>query len=313
MKQGIPTLYFLAGVTASGKSTLALEWALKNGAEILSCDSIALYRGMNIGSAKPSVEDQSKIKHYGLDLANIDQRYDVSKYINYAKGVISEVYERKGKILVVGGSGFYLRSFFSAVVDEVIISNEMKNSVEELYSLEGLKGLLFKLKQMNPQGLGELDQFNPVRVTKSLERCMATGSTIQDLKKEFDKKPIPYEEFKKKTCLLDRSDVEIEILIEARTKSMIANGLIEEVKGLIELGLLENYPASYSVGYRETLSYLRGEISKDSLSKAIQVSTRQLVAKQRKWFRKYYQADQIFNSNRGNQLNADDIKWNSDT
>lgn len=292
---------------------LALEWALKNGAEILSCDSIALYRGMNIGSAKPSVEDQSKVKHYGLDLANIDQRYDVSKYINYAKGVISEVYERKGKILVVGGSGFYLRSFFSAVVDEVIISNEIKNSVEELYSLEGLEGLLFKLKQMNPQGLGELDQFNPVRVTKSLERCMATGSTIQDLKKEFDKKPSPYEEFQKKTCLLDRSDEEIEILIEARTKSMIANGLIEEVKDLIELGLLENYPASYSVGYRETLSYLRGEISKETLSKTIQVSTRQLVAKQRKWFRKYYPADQIFNSNRGNPLNADDIKWNSDT
>ena len=313
VNQGSPTLYFLAGVTASGKSSIALEWAQENEAEILSCDSIALYRGMNIGSAKPSLEDQLKVKHYGLDLANVDQRYDVSKYINYANNVVREVYDRNGKILVVGGSGFYLRSFFSAVVDEVIISDEIKHSVEELYQLEGIEGLILKLKQMNPQGLGELDQFNPVRVIKSLERCMATGSTLEDLKKEFEKKPIPYAGFQKKTCLLDRSNQEIENSIETRTKSMLSNGLIEEVEGLIEHGLLKNYPASYSVGYRETLSYIRGEISREDLAQAIQLSTRQLVSKQRKWFRKYYQADQIITSTSGEQLHADILKWNSDT
>ena len=313
VNQGSPTLYFLAGVTASGKSSIALEWAQENEAEILSCDSIALYRGMNIGSAKPSIEDQSKVKHYGLDLANVDQRYDVSKYINYAKSVVGEVYARNGKILIVGGSGFYLRSFFSAVVDEVIISDEIKHSVEELYQLEGLGGLILKLKQMNPPGLGELDQFNPVRVIKSLERCMATGSTLEDLKNEFEQKPVPYAGFQKKTCLLDRSNQEIENLIEIRTKSMLANGLIEEVNGLIELGLLKNYPASYSVGYRETLSFLRGEITREDLPQAIQLSTRQLVSKQRKWFRKYYQADQIITSTSGEPLHADILKWNSDT
>ena len=313
VNQGIPTLYFVAGVTASGKSAIALEWAQDNEAEILSCDSIALYRGMNIGSAKPSLEDQLKVKHYGLDLANVDQRYDVSKYINYANNVVREVYDRNGKILIVGGSGFYLRSFFSAVVDEVIISDEIKHSVEELYQLEGLGGLILKLKLMNPQGLGELDQFNPVRVIKSLERCMATGSTLEDLKKEFEQKPIPYAEFQKKTCLLDRSKQEIENLIETRTKSMLSNGLIEEVEGLIEHGLLKNYPASSSVGYRETLSFLRGEITRGDLPQAIQLSTRQLVSKQRKWFRKYYQADQIITSTSGEPLHADILKWNSDT
>ena len=313
VNQGIPTLYFVAGVTASGKSAIALEWAQDNEAEILSCDSIALYRGMNIGSAKPSLEDQLKVKHYGLDLANVDQRYDVSKYINYANNVVREVYDRNGKILVVGGSGFYLRSFFSAVVDEVIISDEIKHSVEELYQLEGIEGLILKLKQMNPQGLGELDQFNPIRVIKSLERCMATGSTLEDLKKEFEKKPIPFAGFQKKTCLLDRGNQEIENSIETRTKSMLSNGLIEEVEGLIEHGLLKNYPASYSVGYRETLSYIRGEISRGDLPQAIQLSTRQLVSKQRKWFRKYYQADQIITSTSGEQLHADILKWNSDT
>ena len=308
-----PNLYFLAGVTASGKSAIALEWAEKNEAEILSCDSVALYRGMDIGSAKPNPEERARVKHHGLDLANVDQRYDVSQYNKYAETIIEEVYKRKGKVLVVGGSGFYLRSFFSAVVDEVIVSNEIKNAVEELYRMEGLDGLIKKLNNLNPSGLGKLDTFNPVRVIKALERCMATGSTLQDLKIEFDKKPRPYSSFKKHTCLLDRADHEIETLIEVRTKSMLESGLIEEVETLLDQGLLRNYPASSSVGYREVLSYLRGELSRDELCSAIELSTRQLVSKQRKWFRKYYQADQILIPAGGEPLNLEELSWHSDT
>ena len=281
---------------------MALEWAERNEAEILSCDSVALYRGMDIGSAKPNHEEQTRVKHHGLDLANVDQRYDVSQYNKYAEAIIEEVYQRKGKVLVVGGSGFYLRSFFSAVVDEVMVSNEIKNSVEELYQLEGLDGLIEKLNNLNP-----------VRVIKALERCMATGSTLLELKVEFEKKPTPYCNFQKKTCLVDRGDEDIENLIKFRTQSMLANGLIEEVEGLIDRGLLHNYPASSSVGYREILSYLRGELSRDELGPAIALSTRQLVSKQRKWFRKYYQADQILIPTGGEPLNLDDLIWHSDT
>jgi tRNA dimethylallyltransferase len=313
VKSGTPNLYFLAGVTASGKSAMALEWAERNEAEILSCDSVALYRGMDIGSAKPNHEEQTRVKHHGLDLANVDQRYDVSQYNKYAEAIIEEVYQRKGKVLVVGGSGFYLRSFFSAVVDEVMVSNEIKNSVEELYQLEGLDGLIEKLNNLNPSGLGKLDNLNPVRVIKALERCMATGSTLLELKVEFEKKPTPYCNFQKKTCLVDRGDEEIENLIKLRTQSMLANGLIEEVEGLIDRGLLHNYPASSSVGYREILSYLRGELSRDEIGPAIALSTRQLVSKQRKWFRKYYQADQILIPTGGEPLNLEDLIWHSDT
>tara|TARA_B110000444_G_C18499399_1_gene437179 strand:- start:33 stop:629 length:597 start_codon:yes stop_codon:yes gene_type:complete len=198
-------------------------------------------------------------------------------------------------------------------VDEVKVSNEIKNSVEELYQMEGLDGLIKKLKNLNPSGLGKLDNLNPVRVIKALERCMATGSTLLELKVEFEKKPTPYCNFQKKTCLVDRGDEDIENLIKLRTQSMLANGLIEEVEGLIDQGLLHNYPASSSVGYREILSYLRGELSRDELGPAIALSTRQLVSKQRKWFRKYYQADQILVPTGGEPLNLDDLIWHSDT
>ena len=313
MDKDCPTLYFIAGVTASGKSDLALDWAEKNSAEILSCDSIAVYQGMNIGSAKPSIHDQSRVKHYGLDLENVDKRYDISKYLNYAQGVITEAYKRNSRILVVGGSGFYLRSFFSAVIDEVVVSKDIRKSVEALYLDEGLIGLLAKLDDLNSGCLGDLDQANPVRVIKSLERCLATGLTISELRTEFEKKPVPYIEFKKRTCLLDRSDEDLEVLIKNRTETMLMNGLIEETEKLLPEGLQKNYPASSSVGYRETISYLRGKITKSELGSSIRVSTRQLVSKQRKWFRKYYTTERLLVPSLNRAPRAEDLDWNSET
>ena len=313
MNKTSSTLYFLAGVTSSGKTQLALEWAEANGADILSCDSIALYKGMNIGSAKPSAAEQARVRHHGLDLSEVSQRFDVSKYLNYAKNIITNAYLKGSKILVVGGSGFYLRSFFSAVVDEVSVSDEIKERVDLLYREDGLDGLLEKLKKLNPLGLGELDQANPVRAIKSLERCLSTGLTLQELQREFEKKPTPYSEFQKKTCLLDRDHKELLELIKSRTEWMLSNGLIEEVEELIKLGLMQNYPASSAVGYRETLAYLRGEIKRENLADAIQVSTRQLASKQRKWFRKYYDHDQLLIPVHGKGISLSELVWRSDT
>lgn len=313
MNKKSSTLYFLAGVTSSGKTQLAVEWAEANQAEILSCDSIALYQGMNIGSAKPSDAEQARVKHHGLNLSKVCHRFDVSKYLNYAKNIIADAYSKNKKILVVGGSGFYLRSFFNAVVDEVEVSDEIKNFVNQLYQEHGLARLIEKLKELNPRGLGELDKSNPIRIIKSLERCLASDLSIDELKKAFEKKPVPFSEFTKKTCLIDRENLELARFIRDRTEWMLSNGLIEEVRGLMEVGIIENYPASSAVGYRETLAYLRGEMKRDALSEAIQVSTRQLVAKQRKWFRKYYHHDQLLIPVSGANISISELVWRSDT
>ena len=147
------TLYFIAGVTASGKTEISLDWAEKNNAEIISCDSVALYKGMNIGTAKPSLNDQRRVRHYGLDIVTPDQVFDVSKYSDYARKVVSDISKKKSNILVVGGSGFYLRSFFSAVVDEVFISSEIKTFVSTLFQEQGLNGLI---EELNPALVGRL-------------------------------------------------------------------------------------------------------------------------------------------------------------
>ena len=111
MEEG-KTLHFLAGVTAVGKSELSMQWAENRGAEILSCDSIAIYRGMDLGSAKPSIEQRERVRHHGLDLAAVSEGYDVSRYEKYARKIVEEVGSRHSELLVVGGSGFYLQSFF---------------------------------------------------------------------------------------------------------------------------------------------------------------------------------------------------------
>jgi tRNA dimethylallyltransferase len=247
---------------------------------------------MDVGSAKPTLSERNSVRHYGLDLVSVSKRYDVSKYVNYAKDVVKRVYQNNGRLLIVGGSGFYLRSFFSQVVDQVIVSDEIRDFVDSLNEKKGLNGLLAELEKLNPDGLGSLDKSNPVRVIKSLERCLASGSTIQKLQKEFMEKPTPFCDFEKKTCLLDRSNTSLFGLIEKRTRRMLELGLVEETGKLIEQGILNNHPASNAVGYREAISYLNGEIRESELASAIDQSTRQLVAKQRKWFRKYYFADQ---------------------
>ena len=313
MNRTCSTLYFIAGVTSSGKTNLALDWAEQNRAEILSCDSVAIYKGMDVGSAKPTIAERERVLHHGLDLVNVGERYDVSQYLNYAKKVILDAYSRNSKILVVGGSGFYLRSFFASIVDGVSVSEEIKNLVERTYQKHGLEGLLKELKLLNPKGLGELDQANPIRLIKSLERCLASGLSIVELKEEFREKPIPYSDFQKKTCLVDRENSELEQLIKKRTKLMLANGLIDEVEGLIGQGLLENYPASNAIGYRQVLAYLRGVRNKEDLIQDINISTRQLVSKQRKWFRKYYNPDTSLTPKNDHKLCISDLNWTSDT
>jgi tRNA dimethylallyltransferase len=142
---------------------------------------------------------------------------------------------------------------------------------------------------------------------------LASGLSIVELKEEFSKKPIPYSDFQKKTCLVDRENSELEKLIQKRTKLMLSNGLIEEVQGLIEQGLSKNYPASNAIGYRQTLSYLGGKGTKEDLIQNINVSTRQLVAKQRKWFRKYYNSNQNITPGNGQGLCVSDLNWTADT
>lgn len=303
------TLYFLAGVTSSGKSELALKWAEIHDAEILSCDSIAVYRGMDLGAAKPTIEERKRVPHHGLDLAEVSEGYDVSRYERYAQKVVQEVMSKGKNLLVVGGSGFYLQSFFEPIVDEVVVSNETRAKVEALYENEGIPGLLAQLRQLNADEPLGLDELNPQRLLRALERCLGSGLRLSQLRERFEALPVPYASLSKKCLWLDRENEDLEKRIELRTEKMIEMGLEEETQSLIDQGFLSNHAACSSVGYREVCSFLRNEITREELISSICLSTRRLVSKQRKWFRKRFPPSSRLLLNPDSELRPADLKW----
>ncbi|PWU06816.1 MAG: tRNA (adenosine(37)-N6)-dimethylallyltransferase MiaA [Verrucomicrobia bacterium] len=289
-------LYFLTGPTASGKTALGIEWAKKNDAEILSCDSLLFYKGMDIGTAKPSPEEREGVRHYGIDMGSVDKPFNVKNYIDFSKQVVDEVYARGKKLLVLGGSGFYLKSFFAPVVDDLEISETISNHVLSLYEEQGLEGIVNELLKINPESVGDLDLHNPRRVQKALMRCLGTGKNLFELKDSFDNQKEPFSDFEKKICILDRDNPFLYERIRRRVFHMLDCDLISEVKELLKQGIEKNPSAASAIGYRETIRWLKsGHENRDDLAEAIILSTNQLVAKQRKWFRTQIKNAKIIN------------------
>lgn len=286
MSRAEQTLHFIAGVTASGKTELSLEWAQRHGAEILCCDSIAVYKGMNLGSAKPTDMERTMVPHHGLDLCPVSENYDVIRFADYAREVVREVSDRGNPLLIVGGSGFYLQSFFLPPSDGIEVSRVIREEVESLDTPEGRPDMLKRLKALNPEGLGDLDVYNPRRVMRALERCLSSGKTLGEIRREYDGLPKPYAEFSKRVLWLDREKDECERRIAHRTQEMHKGGLVGETRHLLSQGLERNPTALSAIGYREVVRYIQGEWGEEKMMEEINSSTRRLVAKQRKWFRK---------------------------
>ena len=260
----------------------------KNDAEIISCDSVSFYRGLDIGSAKPSMQERSSVPHYGLDLASIKETLDVRKFHDYAQATVDKLIARDKRILVVGGSGFFFEGFLRPVTDTVLISQDTRRKANEILARSGIRGMLEKLNSYNPDGLGELDVKNPVRVLRALERCMETGKPLHEIIEQFKGKPPPYQAFTKRVIWLDRSDEDLRRRIERRTYQMLKDGMIEETEDALRMGLGEHPSLAASVGYREVIAHLERGGTEDELAQAIIQSTWQLVRKQRKWFRQKF-------------------------
>ena len=221
-------IYILAGVTASGKTAFSLNWAEEAGAEILSCDSLLFYRGMDVGTAKPTPGERVRIPHHGIDLVETTETFDVTRYLAYARKKVEEIHARERKVLVVGGSGFYLKGFFSPVADAVEVPEDIRADVRKFDVEVGLEGMLARLRELNPDGLGELDVLNPRRVSRALERCLASGLSLLALQRRFREAESPFAACRKKTCLLERGTEDLEQRIRARTVAMLRAGLVED-------------------------------------------------------------------------------------
>lgn len=280
-----PVLHILTGPTAAGKTAAALDWASQRGASVLSCDAVCVYRGMEIGSAKPSPEERSRVPHYGLDLVSVGEVMTVVDYHREAARVLEEHRRRKSPLIVVGGSGFYLQGFFRAVSDTVPVPPEIIALSESILAKEGIPALLRDLDLRNPGGTGSLDRRNPRRVLKAWQRSMASGRTLDQLQSSLREAPSPYPGWEMRLYHLECPDDVLRRRISIRTEKMLEDGLIEEVDRLCQEGLQGNPVASRAIGYRQVLQWRNSGQPKEALAASIDKATWHLVRKQRQWFR----------------------------
>ena len=282
----------ITGPTCCGKSEAALKYALENDAEIISCDSVQVYRGMDIGSAKPDKADLAAARHHLIDVAEPKDGFDVAKYSELARKALLEILGRGKKAVVCGGSGFYLKAWFGPVADNIAIPDNIKKMAEDTEARGGAEALSEALTRLDPDAGKCIDLNNPRRTRKALERCLASGKSVGELRDSFLKMPSPIGDFEKDLVILDLPDAELRLRIESRARAMIKAGLIEETKNLIRRGLKQNPSAAASVGYRETISWIeRGETDKKILADEIAKNTFALVKKQRKYFKSFLPAD----------------------
>ena len=277
-------MYLLTGPTAVGKTELCLRLAEELDAEILSCDSMQVYEGMDIGTAKPTTAELASVRHHCIGIFPFNHTINIHTYTEVAAEAVDKITRRGKAVLVTGGSGFYLNSFIQPVCDEVKVSHEIRAEVNQLQDSGGLHTLVENLRSLNPNGLGDLDIQNPRRVVRALERCKASGKTVLELRAEMESMPEPFPDFNKRICVLNRGDNALRERIQLRTSSMLANGLVDEVRGLLSRGLLENPTAAASIGYREVIAYIQNKPQPEKhLEESINRSTWQLVRKQKKW------------------------------
>jgi tRNA dimethylallyltransferase len=284
-----PLLHILTGPTAVGKTEWALRWAERYDAEIVSCDSLLFYRGMNIGTAKPSAAELARVRHHLIDICEIAGTMDVTKYVARAHAAIADIRGRDRNVLVTGGSGFYLRTYFASVADDVEVSPAIREQVARL----PLQVAVEQLRNLNPAGIGTLDTANPRRVQRALERCLASGRQWSELAEEFARRPSPFAGFEVRLTRLDRTPDSLNQRIEHRVARMLRDGLVDEVRRLRERGLERNPSAARAIGYREVLALLGGAIEQNALAAEIVRNTRALVKKQRTWFRTQLPAHRV--------------------
>ena len=279
-----PKVIVICGPTASGKTSLSIELAKQINGEIVSCDSMQIYKDMTIGTAKPTKEEMDGIKHYLLDFVSPDQRYSVAEYKKDAENAIEKIIS-EGKVpIVVGRTGLYLEALIYNIEYQNIEEDmEYRNKLYEIEREQGLSKLYEMASKIDSKAMEKISPNDKKRICRVLEIYHLTGKTKTELEEESRKNEPKYN-YKLFGITMDRE--KLYERINLRVDIMINQGLIDEVKNLLEK--YNNFPtAMQGLGYKEVVEYLNGLITKDEMIDKIKMETRRYAKRQLTWFRKY--------------------------
>ena len=278
-----PTVIVICGPTASGKTSLSIELAKKINGEIVSADSMQIYKDMNIGSAKVTNEEMQGIKHYLIDCVLPDERYSVANYKADAKKAVEEILQ-KGKIpIVVGGTGLYIDALIYEIdYKDIPLDEKYRKKLEEIKQTQGIEVLYNQALKIDPDAMKKISPNDYKRIARVLEIYNATGKTKTEQEKESRLNEVPYNY---KVFAIDYNREKLYERINKRVDLMIEKGLIEEVKNLLKK--YKKFPTSMQgLGYKEVKQYLDGELSKEEMIEKIKQESRRYAKRQFTWFRK---------------------------
>ena len=271
-----PRLVCITGLTASGKSALALELAEGLGAEILSVDSMQVYRGLDIGTAKPSAAEQERVRHHGIDLVEPHEAFSAGAFLDYARALLDSAVREGRTVLAVGGTGLYLRALLHGIGPQVPANPELRRQLRQ-----APEDLHRRLQEVDPEAAARLHPNDHLRLERALEVYLQTGETMTawQARHAFSEAP-----FEARLLALRRERPVLEARIAERVDHMLQAGWIAEVEGLLARGVTEDLPAMAAIGYREIAAHLRGELDRDSLRERIVVACRRFAKRQGTWF-----------------------------
>lgn len=275
-------LLIICGPTASGKSDLALRLAHELDAEIVNADSMQVYRGLDIGTAKPTLEQRAEIPHHLIDVVAPDESFSAADFAGAADAAIREITARGKRVIVAGGTGLYIRALLKGLVDSPGGGGEIRAALQEEAARIGNLAMLEKLRKVDPELAAGLHPNNLVRIIRALEVLQLTGIPLSRYQKEHAFSERRYDSLQ---IGIQIERAELYRRIDKRVDRMLSDGLLEEVSGLLAAGFERELKSMRSIGYKESAAYLQGELSLEETATLIKRDTRHYAKRQLTWFK----------------------------
>ena len=274
----------IAGPTASGKTALAVELAKELNGEVVSCDSMQVYRRMDIGTAKPTPEEMQGIRHHMLDVAEPEEDFSVSRYCCLAAPIVDDIVARGKTAVIAGGTGLYMDSLIRGNDFAPFPSTGVREQLDAEAASRGIQVLFDRLKSIDPEAAGKLHLSDRKRIIRALEVYLETGETITAHNRKTQLIPPRYTpiwlglDFANRADLYGRIDLRVGMMLEA--------GLVEEIRSLLDSGIPEKCTAMQAIGYKEFVAALDGQCTIEEAADRVRQSSRRYAKRQLTWFRR---------------------------
>jgi len=277
-------MILILGITGSGKGKLAFDLAESLGAEIISIDSMKVYRRMDIGTAKPSKEARARIKYHLIDIIEPSDSFSVGAFMDAASNGIERIKSRNKEIIAVGGTALYIKSLIYGLFEDAGTNEQIRTALRVRAEAEGLEELYLELTKIDPVAADRINPNDSRRIIRALEVYQITGKPISSLQKQWDK---PRTKHDWKIIGLRREKTDANRRINKRVKRMILAGLVDEVKSLLDEEKPLSKQARCAIGYAEIIAYLKGQMNLKDATELIKKNTRRLAKGQRTWFKTF--------------------------